>query len=89
MCTNISCLFCRINNATCFSQKLQTGQNVSYMWEVGVTDIEDEQPLRLEFSMRFYCDSHSPEIYKYYVCLQRFKVYFTFDYSFVYIFSDY
>lgn len=76
MCVNHVYLVASIINITeYFQQKLRTGQNVSYMWEVGVNDIEDEQPLRLEFSMRFYCDSHSPELYKYYVCLQRFKVF--------------
>ncbi|ODN03761.1 Trafficking protein particle complex subunit 10, partial [Orchesella cincta] len=53
--------------------KLRTGQNVSYMWEIGVTEVEDDHPLRLEFSMKFQCEKMSSELYKYYVCLQRFK----------------
>ncbi|CAG7734427.1 unnamed protein product, partial [Allacma fusca] len=69
---------------------LSTGQNASYMWEIGTNDIKDDNPLRLEFSITFQSmatskevthsnvdNSHQEktylELYKYYVCLQRFK----------------
>jgi len=44
------------------------------MWEIGLLDWEDEYPLRLEFLIKFHTESHSPELYKYYICLQRLKV---------------
>ena len=71
-------------------QVLCQGQTASYMWEVGVDELDDENPLRLEFSVTFHLEAtDSPvrndidnkdtsylELYKYYACLQRFKVFF-------------
>lgn len=59
------------------------------MWEVGVEEFDDENPLRLEFSVTFQLERRDSsiredidnkdtaylELYRYYVCLQRFKVF--------------
>lgn len=44
------------------------------MWEIGVLELEDQLPFRLEFSVKFKADRREAEIYKYYICLQKFKV---------------
>jgi hypothetical protein len=54
---------------------VRKGKCAAYMWEIGLLEWDDEAaPLRLEFCIKFQAENHSPELYKYYICLQKLKV---------------
>jgi len=65
-----------LNDMYLYVQSLRSGQTASYMFEIGVNEVEDKHPTRLEFSVTFspLSKSQPPELYKYYFSLNQFKV---------------